>query len=226
MATYDLQEQEQIAELKTWWSMHGSAVATLAATIALGSLTWQGWQWWQRSEMTTTGKAYGALLLAAEKQDVKKVRQLVGDLLNNNSGSAYAGMGAMVAGSVFVAANDLKSAEAQFSWAQEHARHKGLRQVSRLREAMVLAEDRQYDAALQVLDAAPPPAQLAARFDELRGDIHVASGDFSKGAAAYAAALQAAEAQSGQGLQVQQAAAFADILRDKHDAAKALGDAS
>ena len=38
MATYDLEEQEQIAELKAWWKQYGNLVAGVATVAALGVL--------------------------------------------------------------------------------------------------------------------------------------------------------------------------------------------
>ena len=35
MATYDLEEQEQLDSLKTWWKMHGNLVTTIL-TVGTG----------------------------------------------------------------------------------------------------------------------------------------------------------------------------------------------
>jgi predicted negative regulator of RcsB-dependent stress response len=47
MAHYDLEEQEQIDTLKTWWKMYGNLVTGLALAVALGVVGWQGWNWYQ-----------------------------------------------------------------------------------------------------------------------------------------------------------------------------------
>src|SRR5713101_7983620 len=50
MAAYDLEEQEQLAELKAWWKEHGGTVI-LGATLALAAFgAWNGWVWYQRSQ--------------------------------------------------------------------------------------------------------------------------------------------------------------------------------
>ena len=41
MAVYDLEEQEQISELKAWWAQYGNLVVTLAVVAALSSVGWQ-----------------------------------------------------------------------------------------------------------------------------------------------------------------------------------------
>lgn len=35
MAAYDLEEQEQIAELKVWWKLYGNRLVNAATVIAL-----------------------------------------------------------------------------------------------------------------------------------------------------------------------------------------------
>ena len=47
MAVYDLEEQEQISELKAWWTQYGNFVVTLAVVAALASVGWQAWNWYQ-----------------------------------------------------------------------------------------------------------------------------------------------------------------------------------
>ena len=43
MAVYDLEEQEQISELKAWWAQYGNFIVTLAVVAALASVGWQAW---------------------------------------------------------------------------------------------------------------------------------------------------------------------------------------
>ena len=37
MATYDLEEQEQLDELKTWWKMYGNIVTGILFAVALAA---------------------------------------------------------------------------------------------------------------------------------------------------------------------------------------------
>ena len=157
MATYDLQEQEQIEELKTWWQLHGTWITAVVVALAVGVVGWQGWQWWQRGQATQAGQLYGELQQSLVQQDAKRVRLLAGELIDKYSGTAYAGMAAMLSGKVLVDGGDLKSAQAQFGWAAEHAKDSGLRDLARLRQAIVLAEEGNHDAALQRLAVPPAP---------------------------------------------------------------------
>ena len=35
MATYDLEEQEQIAEMKAWWKQYGNLLAGVVAAVSI-----------------------------------------------------------------------------------------------------------------------------------------------------------------------------------------------
>jgi len=192
MATYDLQEQEQIEELKTWWTMHGTLITAVVAALAVGVVAWQGWQWWQRSQSGQAAQLYGNMQQALMQQDVKRVRLMAGELIDKFSGTSYAGMAALLSGKVLLETGDLKSAQAQFGWAAEHATDQGTRDIARLRQALALVEDKSYDEALKLL-AVPPAPSFMARYLEVRGDILVAQGKVGEARTAYDEALKALE---------------------------------
>jgi predicted negative regulator of RcsB-dependent stress response len=215
MATYDLEEQEQLEELKTWWKLHGTIVTAVITALAVGVVGWQGWQWWQGSQSVQAAQLYMGMQQALGQQDVKRVRLLAGELIGNYAGTAYAGLGALLSGKALLETGDLKSAQAQFGWAAENAKDPALRDLARLRQAIALADDKAHDAALKLLAVTPAPA-FQARYHEVRGDILAEQGKGAEARAAYAEALKQYEA-------AQQAAelpagAYREILKAKRDA--------
>lgn len=218
MATYDLEEQEQIEELKTWWKMHGTMITALVVVFALAVVGWQAWQWWQRNEAAHAAQLFGNLQQALMQQDVKRVRLLAGELVDKHPGTAYAGMAAMIAGKVLAETGDLKSAQAQYGWVTEHATDQGMRDLARLRQAIVLADEKAYDEALKLL-AVPPTPNLMARYLEVRGDVLAAQGKAAEARSAYEEAIKALEAdRKAEGLSP---GPYLDILKDKRDTAGA-----
>jgi len=217
MATYDLQEQEQIEELKTWWHRHGMMLTVVLVALAVAVVGWQGWQWWQGSRSAQAAQLYSGLQQALVLGDVSQVRQQAGELIEKYPRTAYAGMAALLAGKALAESGDLKSAQAQFGWVAEHARDPGLKDLARLRQAIVLAEDQQADAALKLL-AVPPASTFLARYQEVRGDILLAQGKATEAYQAYAEAIRAFE-ESRKSASLP-ASPYADILEAKRDAAK------
>ena len=188
MSTYDLEEQEQLAELKTFWKQYGNLIL-LAASLALAVFAgYRIWQWYQSSQTVQASAVYGELHQAAAANDTKKVRDLAGALIEQHPRSIYAVLGAFVSAKVQFTAGDLKTARAQLAWAVENARDPGLQALARMRLANVLIDEKAYDDALRVLAAKPEPT-FEALFDELRGDVLAAQGKRAEAKTAYAAAL-------------------------------------
>jgi len=188
MATYDLEEQEQLDELKTWWKMHGNLVTGIMVALALAVVAWQGWNWWQRQQAVQASAVFSALQTASAQRDAKRARELAGELIDKYSVTNYAGMGALLAARAQVDAGDTKNARVQLAWAAENAKDPGLRDLARLRLAAVMLDDKAYDEAMKQL-VVEPDAAFAARFAELRGDIFAAQGKIVEARNAYDLAL-------------------------------------
>ncbi len=188
MAAYDLEEQEQLEELKTWWKMHGNLVTGVVLAVALALAAWQGWNWWQRTQSVNASAIYAALQQAVATKDTKRARDLAGELIDKYSGTAYAGMAAMLSARVQTDGGDAKTAEAQLAWAAGNGKDDALRDLARLRLAASLLDSKAYDEALKQLTA-EPAAPFAPRFGELKGDVLAAQGKMAEAKAAYESAL-------------------------------------
>ena len=193
MATYDLEEQEQLAALKAWWNDHGGAII-LGATLVLAAVgAWNAWTWYQRSQSAQAAVLYDALQKAARANDLKTTRETAGAILENFPRSAYAPLAALVSAKVQFQAGDLKTARAQLQWVIEHARSDEIRSIATLRLASVLLDDNEPDAALKILEAKPHPG-FEALYASQRGDILATQKKRSEARAAYKTALEKAGA--------------------------------
>jgi predicted negative regulator of RcsB-dependent stress response len=221
MATYDLEEQEQISELKTWWKMYGNLVTAVLLAVSAGVVGWQGWSWYQRTQAAEASVIYAAVQKGAVERDAKRVREAAGELTEKYPGTAYAAMAALTSARMQFDAGDLKTARAQLQWVADKARDRDLRDLGRLRLAHVLFDDKALDEALKLLADEPVPA-FAARFGELKGDILVAQGKNAEAKAAYQAALAKQDAaEKAEGNQGGRETQYRDLLQVKLDS---LGD--
>lgn len=197
MAHYDLEEQEQIDSIKTWWKMYGNLVTGIVVAGSLAVIGWQGWNWHQRSQSAQASAIYGALEQAVAMRDAQKVKAAAGELAEKFGGTSYAALGALVAARQSFEAGDLKTAKAQLTWAAENGKDE-IRDLARLRLASVLLDEKAYDEALKQLEAAHAAA-FAARFLELKGDVLAASGRKPEARTAYKGALDKGGIREGRG---------------------------
>lgn len=225
MAAYDLEEQEQLAELKAWWKQYGNLVTGIVVAASLGVLAWQAWNWYQRNQAAQASGVYSVLQRAALERDTQKTKTAAGELVEKFGRTAYAPLGALTAAKALYEGGDLKSAKAQLAWVVDNASDE-VRDIARLRLAAVQLDEKSYDEALKTISGSHGDA-FAARFAESRGDVLVAQGKRSEAAGAYKAAMAALES-SGKGrnassMQSAEASGpYREMLQQKLDS---LGDA-
>jgi predicted negative regulator of RcsB-dependent stress response len=223
MATYDLEEQEQLDELKTWWKMHGNLLTGIVVAVALAVAAWQGWNWWQRQQAVQASAIFSGLQTAAVQKDARRARELAGELIDKYSATTYAGMGALVAARVQVDAGDAKNARVQLAWAAENAKDTGLRELARLRLAAVMLDEKAYDEAIKQL-ALEPAAAFGPRFAELRGDVFAAQGKTAEARTSYDDALAKFDVQAKDD-ETRQRGGYKEAVQAKRDALGTLGAA-
>jgi predicted negative regulator of RcsB-dependent stress response len=187
----DLEEQEQVEELKAWWKQHGRLITAVVLAAALGFAGWQLWRWYQSSQAAQASVLYDTVVKGAQANDAKALRDAAGSLVENYPRTLYASMGALVAARHYFDRNDLKTAKAQLQWVLERSSSEDFRDLARLRLAAVLLDEKAHDEALKLL-AAKPAAAYEAQYAALRGDILVAKNQTAEAKAAYKLALEKA----------------------------------
>ena len=217
MAHLDLEEQEQIDSLKTWWKMYGNLVTGVVVAASIAVIAWQGWNWYQHNQAAQAAAIYGVLEQAAALRDGQKVKSAAGELAEKFGGTSYAWLGALVAAKQSFDSGDLKTARAQLTWAADNAKDE-VKDLARLRLAAVLLDEKAYDEALKQLES-PHAAAFDARFLELKGDVLTAQGKLPEARTAYRAALDKSETTTT----ARGGAAGRELLRQKLDS---LGEAA
>jgi predicted negative regulator of RcsB-dependent stress response len=219
MATYDLEEQEQLAEIKTWWTQHGNMLVNVLTAAALVVIVWQGWNWYQRTQTAQAAMVYNVLQKAIVDKDSQRIKAASGELIEKFGRTGYASLGAMTTAKVMIDAGDAKTAKLQLQWIVDHGQDE-LRDLARLRLAVVLLDEKAYAEALKQLDGKVSPG-FEARFADNRGDVLAAQGQPAEAKAAYQVALaqlDEAKAKSAAGWQGQSTAVYRELLQQKLDA--------
>jgi predicted negative regulator of RcsB-dependent stress response len=187
----DLEEQEQVAELKAWWRQHGNLIVSVLLAASLAFAGWQGWRWYSSSQAAQAASVFDTLAKAARSGDAKALRDAAGTLIESYPRTLYAAMGALVAARFHFDRNDLKAAKVQLQWVIDHAASDDFRDIARLRLAAMLLDEKAFDEALKELDAKHSPA-YDSQFAALRGDVLVAKNQPGEAKAAYQLALEKA----------------------------------
>jgi predicted negative regulator of RcsB-dependent stress response len=184
MALYDLQEQDQLDDLKAWWARWGGTISTgviLAAVLIAGV---QGWRWWNANKAEQASALYTAVSESVRKNEPAKARDAITQLEDKYAGTGYAPRAALLYARMLYDAGDKAGAKLQLQWVIDHADEDELKSVGRYRLAQAQIDERQYDQALATLDARHPEA-FDGLYADLRGDALAAAGRKEEARTAY-----------------------------------------
>ncbi|NOT15916.1 MAG: tetratricopeptide repeat protein [Methylotenera sp.] len=199
---YDLEEQEQLDELKAWWKTHGKTVTNAVLAVLVAYAGYQGWQYFQAKKAVEASTEYQALQVTDSK-DLKGVQAKTATLIEKYAATPYAGRAALYAAKVNYEASDVKSAKAQLDWAIKNAKESSAKAIASMQLASILAEEKDYEGALKLLDV-PHDAGFNGLFLDLKGDILVAQGKNAEAKTAYQQALTQLDTQGKYHLLTQQ----------------------
>ncbi|BAK77928.1 protein of unknown function [Pseudogulbenkiania sp. NH8B] len=185
---FDLQEQEQIDELKAFWAQWGKWISAAVLAAALGYLGTKGWTYYQQSQAEKASAVYDEVAGAAQAGDLAKMKSSMSVLQSDYGRTAYASRAALLAAKTAFDKQDLALAKSQLTWAAEHAKEPALQAVARLRLAAVLLDEKRYDAAIAELNQEHVSA-YDALFLDLKGDVYAAKGDSKAARDQYRSAL-------------------------------------
>ena len=180
----DLEEQEQLDELKHFWKNYGNLI-TWALIVVFGAIAaWNGWHYWQRSQAAQAAALNDEVEKAVAADDVAKVERAFDDMKDKFGGTTYAHQAGLRAAKVFADKGKPDAARAALAWVADKASDEGYRATARLRLAGLLADAKSYDEALKQLDG-DLPSEFEPLVADRRGDIYNLQGKKSEAKAQY-----------------------------------------
>jgi len=185
---YDLEEQEQLDEIKAWWKRYGSMLSYGLLAVVVAYAAFQAWHIYQKKQSVTASTHYQALLVTDAK-DLKSIQMQAAALMDNFSGTPYAGRAALFVAKANYAVKDTKSAKLQLTWAIDQAKESTVTALASLQLANILAEENDLEGALKVLNAKHDEG-FNGLFADLKGDVLVSLGKKDEAKAAYEEALK------------------------------------
>ncbi len=184
---YDLEEQEQLDEFKAWWKKNGSMAINLVLAALLVIAAWQGYHYYQGKKAVEASALYQELTVT-DLTKAADIKVKSATLMENFSGTPYAGRAAVFAAKANFAANDSKSAKLQLEWAIKNAKESAVQAIAGLQLAEILYDEKNYDEAQKVLAAISDKGYEGLKAN-LQGDVLVAQGKPAEAKKAFENAL-------------------------------------
>lgn len=198
MATnLDLEEQEQLDELKAFWKKYGNPITWVLVIVLGGFAAWNGWGLYQRDQAAKAASMYDQLDKAAQAADVDQAARVFADLKSRYPGTGFTQQAGLALAKLQFDKAKPDDALASLTWVETNATEQEYQTIARLRAAGVLLDQKKYDEALKRLDAVvlkDGGAEFGALVEDRRGDVLMAQGKADAAKAAYSKAWQAMDA--------------------------------
>ena len=189
----DLEEQEQLDQLKAFWQKYRNLITGVVTAALFAYATYSGYQWWRNSQALEASKLYETMVGAIAKGDKDQTLRAADDLQKDYARTPYAPMSSLIAARIAADAGDNAKALDYLRWAAKNASNDGFLALAKLRLVSQLIEqgsEKDFAEADQILKDRPV-AGFEALWLERRGDWYLAQKKNAEAKASYQDAWKA-----------------------------------
>ncbi len=186
----DLEEQEQLDQLKAFWQKYRNLITGVATVVLFAYAAYSGYQWWRNSQAASASQLYETMIVAINKGDKDQTLLAADDLQKQFPRTPYAAMSSLVAAKIASDAGDAAKAIDYLRWAAQNAADDGYLALAKLRLTAQLIEqgaEKDFAEADAILKE-KPISGFEALWLERRGDWYLAQKKITDARASYEAA--------------------------------------
>ena len=180
----DLEEQEQLDQIKHFWKQYGNLI-TWTLIVVLGAFaSWNFYQYWQKNQSSQAAAMYDEVERTVKLAEPAKVDRVFADMKEKFPSTTYAQQAGLLVAKHYYSLGQLDPAKAALTWVAEQTSEPGFQAVARLRLASLWMESKNYDEALKQLNA-EFPASYRAMVSDRKGDLLQLQGKKAEAIAEY-----------------------------------------
>ncbi|WP_293660607.1 tetratricopeptide repeat protein [Rhodoferax sp. OV413] len=169
----DLEEQEQLDQLKHFWKRYGNLITWLLIAV-LGSLAaWNGYQWWNKRQAEQASAMFDEVERVISGGDVVAAERAFSDMKQRFPSTVYAQQAGLTLARVAYISGKPEVAQNALAWVAESSADAGLAAVAKIRHAGLLLESKSFESAMKLLEGSFP-AEFAGLVADKKGDAMLA----------------------------------------------------
>jgi predicted negative regulator of RcsB-dependent stress response len=191
----DLEEQEQLAQLKHFWNTYGNLISWLLIAVFGSIAAYNGWQYWQRTQAAKASAIYEEVERAVQASDLARAEQAFNDARDKSGSTVFTQQSALLVAQLAAEKGKPETARTALAWVADQGSDAGYQAIARLRLAALHVEAKAYDEALKQLEA-EFPASFQALVADRRGDVFNLQGKRDQAKAEYSKAYQQLDARA------------------------------
>jgi predicted negative regulator of RcsB-dependent stress response len=190
MKHLDLEEQEQLDKLKSFWNQYGNLISSVLIVVFGSFAAYNIYNWYERREAVRASALYDEVERAVQSGDATKIDRAAADMKAQYGGTTFALQAALLAAKSLYEKGQIDPAKAQLAWVIDKG-DASYQAIAKLRLAGMQMDAKQYDEALKSITGLPKEFEPLAA--DRRGDILLAQGKREEAKAAYLAAHKGME---------------------------------
>ena len=186
----DLEEQEQLDQIKHYWKQYGNLITWILIAVLATFAGWNAFQYWQRSQAEQASAMYDEIDRLSRQTDLALLERAYTEMKERYPRTTFAWQGALLAAKALHEGGKADAAKAALTWVVDSPADDGYKAIARLRLAGLLADGKAYDQAMAQL-AGEFPAPFQGLVADRRGDILQLQGKTADARGAYEQAYKA-----------------------------------
>ena len=188
MATFDLDEQEQLDALQQFWRSYGRIVMAVALAVVVGFGSTKWWEYQNRTEAQSASATFNKLEAVQTVEDTDLISSLSEEIISEYGDTYYADLARLNLAKTEVDVGNSDGAIKLLRGVVDDSRDSSLVALARLRLAALYVMTEQFDLAMSALDG-DADAAMSGLFADIRGDIYAAQDLHDEARGAYQEAL-------------------------------------
>ena len=171
----DLEEQEQLAEFKHFWSRYGNLITWVLIGVFGSFAAWNGYQYWQGKQGAQAAVLFEEVERAVQSGETARIDRSLADMKERFGKTVYAAQAGLLVAKTYYDKGNLPASRTALEAVVKSAPDDAFASIAKLRLAGLLLEIKGYDEALAVLSGSLS-SDFAALASDRRGDIFLAQG--------------------------------------------------
>ena len=185
MATpLDLEEQEQLDQLKHFWKQYGNAITWLLIVVLSAVASWNFYQYWQRGKAVQASALFEEVERSVKSQDEVKVERVYADIKSEFGNTVYAQQAGLQVAKFYYGKGNSAAAKSALTSVIEKSTDEGYQSIAKLRLSSLLAEEGASAEAIKLLESSFAAGFSALALDR-KGDILALQGENARAVVAY-----------------------------------------
>jgi predicted negative regulator of RcsB-dependent stress response len=180
----DLEEQEQLDQLKNFWKQYGNLISWALISVMGAFASWNFFQYYQRSQATQAAAMFDEVERVIKSADAAKIDRVFVDMKDRFASTTFAQQTGLLVAKHYYSVGNVDATVAALSWVSEKSTDPGYQAIAKLRLAGVMIESKSFDKALKLLNSSFP-VSFEALVADRKGDIFLLQGNKNEAISEY-----------------------------------------